>query len=201
MAIYFDRKSLQTVLAKADSLRRQERKSRPAAPAVLLVRAARSTPPPGPLKALVAEAVAVFGGTVDRDLPDGLVAVFEKPAAALKAALHALHALDLAGEMLFLPPCRMAVAVGPVSEGKGKGMLRAAKILPRAAEGEVAIEPSALKEPLTGYHDIVAGAPRKGRVPGLGVVTTVTVRPEGLDAESDAALEDLEDELRTSRRK
>lgn len=201
MAMYFDRRALNAILGRAHELRKADGRGNSANPGVYVTRTTKAAPPPGHLKELHAVAISAFGGKVVRDLKDGLVASFERPADALRAALHALHAIDLAGEMLFLPPCRIAVSAGPLVEGRGKGFNRAAKILGRAKEGEVVVDAGLVKEPLTGYHDILVDAPRKGKLPGLGSVTTVCVRPEGLKEEVDAELEDVELELRTNRRR
>lgn len=201
MAMFFDRRAMNAILGRAQELRKADGRGSSTNPGVYLTRTMKAAPPPGHLKELHAVAIATFGGKVVRDLKDGLVASFDRPTDALRAALHAVHAIDLAGEMLFLPPCRIAISSGPLAEGRGKGFNRAAKILTRAREGEVVVDADLIKEPLAGYHDIVADAPRKGKLPGLGAITTVCVRPEGLKEEVDAELEDVELELRTNRRR
>ena len=215
MADFLDRRALKRLFDAANDIRRRGNGRISAQKAtVYLMRtsaSARGTkradfPPIEALKALHETAIETFGGRVVRDRPDGLAGLFDRPLDALKAALHANHAADLAREMLALPPSKVALAYGPVTFAENSGVAgpaydRATRIVAYAGPYAAIFEPSALKAPLSGYHDIMAGAPRKVMIPGLGVVSLVTARPLGLAPELDDELEDVDSELRAKPRR
>ncbi|MBI4563329.1 MAG: hypothetical protein HY716_01375 [Planctomycetes bacterium] len=213
MATFLDRQRLKRIFDAAISIRKLEARAMDRATVVYISRAFK---PAGgaarngylPLRALNAiqeAAVQAFGGWVVREMPDGLLATFEEPFEALRAALHALHSMDLAREVLTIPGCRIALAqgVGPSSSGNpsGPGFDRASKVLSRAKMGEVTFESTILKTPLTGYHDIMADQPRRSRIPGLGTITTITARPLGLRPDLDEELEQMDADLRAKPRR
>lgn len=215
MADFLDRQALKRLFDAANAIRRQGNgKLAVQKAAVYLMRStssARGTkradfPPIEALKALHEKAVETFGGRVVRDRPDGLAGIFERPIDALRAGLHANHAADLAREILALPPSRVAISFGPVTFAENSGVAgpaydRAARIVGYAGPYGAIFEAAILKTPLSGYHDIMAGAPRRVMVPGLGTVSLVTARPLGLRPELDDALEDVDSELRSGTRR
>ena len=214
MADFLDRKALKRLFDAANAIRRQGNGRFSAQKAtVYLMRtpAVRGTkradfPPIEALKAIHETAISEFGGRVVRDRPDGLAGIFEKPLDALKAALHANHASDLAREMLSLSASRVAITHGEVSFAENSGVAgpaydRATRIVAYAGPYSVVFESGILKTTLSGYHDIMANSPRKVMVPGLGTVSLVSVRPLGLDPELDDDLEEVDSELRAHRRR
>ena len=214
MADFLDRKALKRLFDAANSIRRQGNgEFSPQKAVVYLMRtpAARGTKRAGypsvvALKAIHETAIATFGGRVVRDRPDGLAGIFERPIEALRAALHANHASDLAREMLSLAVSRVAIAHGTVAFAENSGVAgpaydRATRIVAYAGPYSAVFESSILKTPLSGYHDIMANTPRKVMVPGLGIVSLVSVRPLGLKPELDDDLEEVDSELRSSTRR
>ena len=209
MADFLDRKALKKLFDAANAIRKRDNGRFVAQKAsVYLMRtpAARGTkradfPPIEALKAIHETAISSFGGRVVRDRPDGLAGIFERPLDALKAALHANHAADLAREMLSLSASRVAISHGEVAFAENSGVAgraydRATRIVAYAGPYAAIFEASILKTTLSGYHDIMANSPRKVMVPGLGTVTLVSVRPLGLKPELDDELEAVDSELR-----
>ena len=214
MADFLDRKALKRLFDAANAIRRQGNGRFSAQKAsVYLMRtpAVHGTkradfPPIEALKAIHETAISGFGGRVVRDRPDGLAGIFEKPLDALKAALHANHASDLAREMLSLSMSRVAITYGDVTFAENSGVAgpaydRANRIVAYAGPYSAVFETGILKTTLSGYHDIMANSPRKVMVPGLGTVSLVSVRPLGLKPELDDDLEEVDSELRAGTRR
>src|SRR5262245_9947878 len=214
MADFLDRRALKRLFDAANAIRRQGNghfSSQQAAVYLMRTPAARGTkradfPPIEALKAIHETAIATFGGRVVRDRPDGLAGIFERPLEALKAALHANHASDLAREMLSLSVSRVAIAHGPVAFAENSGVSgpaydRATRFVAYAGPYSAVFESSILRTPLSGFHDIMANTPRKVMVPGLGIVSLVSVRPLGLKPELDDDLEEVDSELRAGTRR
>jgi hypothetical protein len=195
MADFLDRKALKKLFDAANSVRRRENGTSDRA-VVYLLRAARGAKADA-LKTIHQAAIEEFGGKVGTQRPDGLAGVFERPLDALRAALHANHASDLAREMLSLPACRVAITMGIVKPACD----RAARIAAYAGPYEAIFEAAILKADLSGYHDIMANAPRRVKVAGIGTLSLVSVRPLGLRPELDDELEEVDSELRSGTRR
>ena len=185
MADFLDRKALKRLFDAANSYRRREN----GPVAIYLMRSTRG-PKSDPLKVIHQAAIEEFGGKLGSSRPDGVAGIFERPIDALRAALHANHTSDLAREMLSLPLCRVGIAAE---------VQRAARIAAYAGPYSVIFEASILKANLSGYHDIMASAPRRVKVAGIGTLTLVSVRPLGLKPELDDTLEEVDSELRSRR--
>ncbi len=209
MATFLDRKALKQILETAEAIRKVAGRAEEDAGAVYLVRGPKKSKTLLPLKALHSAAVAAFGGRIGRETQDELVAVFPAPAAALRAALHALHACDLAREFLDVADGRVAIVHGavtaldgPYCDAHGPAVDRAAKIIGRAELGAAVLEDALyarVRPSIDGHADIEVAQPKRGRIPGLGVVTTVAIKPLGLKPDREREWHDVDAELRAKR--
>src|SRR5262245_47012032 len=141
------------------------------------------------------------------------MATFDDAIDALRAALHALHADDLSSEFLTVPSCRIAIVRGVVSavtgpalyrDATGAAFERAARIVSRADAGGAVLETSlyaGVRAQIEGFADIEVSQPRKGRIPGLNVVSTVSIKPLGLRPERERDYIDVDEELRARPRR
>lgn len=215
MATFFERKALNRIFAAVIPLRKLDSRPLEETLAVYLLRPEK--PPRKPTTTQLAlntvhrEAVAAFGGRVWREGLDGLLALFDQPMNAVRAALHALSAANLASEMLEIARGRVVVTHGPVGfaerpllDVSGAATKRAAKLIPRVSEGHVTVEYPlylALKDSLSGYRDLEASLPRVQRIQGLGKVSTVSLKPAGFTPERERELFDVDTELRARPRR
>lgn len=213
MANLLDRSALRPILQAATASRRL---GQPSAERTLTVYVAKGKagtgwkPPFWLMKAhasVHAAAVEGFGGRVMQELPDGIVGVFSDPLTAVRAGLHALHAMDMARETAILPVSRVAVAAGPVTLIErpfraidGAGLDRALKLAAIAPNGHVIVERPLLGSPFV-YGDIEVLQSKKSKVPGLGSVEAVSIRPLALDEGLDEELETVDAELRARPRR
>jgi hypothetical protein len=214
MANLFDRKALQSIFDVANDIRRSDQRPEARDVAVYLAKEDETGSKPPALvaaahNAMHAAAVKSFGGRLVKEVKGGLVAVFGDPFDALRAGLHALHAIDLMGEVLVLRGSHVAIGHGKaeltdgaLGEIKGPAYDRATKILSRAAMGEVVLEQALLAsmKPLK-YGDVEVMQPRKGKLPVLGNVTTVAVRPLMLNSKLGDDMEEVDSELRSRGRR
>lgn len=212
MATFLDRRALKKILDAANAIRKVDGAAAEETLSVYLMRGdARRGRPLQALQALHSVAVEAFGGRAARETSDGLTAAFRAPIDALRAALHALHAVDLAADILDVPRCRVAIAQGtgtlverPIRDLTGPALERAVKIAGRARAGEAVLEEtlySTVRADIEGHADIEIAQPRRGRIPGLGVVTTVSIKPIGLKPEREEELLDVDAELRARGRR
>ncbi len=213
VATYLDRRALKRILDAANALRKAE--SGPPSEAAICVYLARGDVKKGrPLQALRSlhkVAIETFGGKVVGELTDGVCAVFDRPADAVKTALHAIHAADLAEEFLEVASARVVVVrdtasylPAPASELRGPALDRAVKLGARARNGEVVVESSLfaeLRDEVEGRADIEIDRPRSAKVPGMGTVETVAIRPLGLPPERERELLEVDAELRARPRR
>ena len=216
MANFLDRAALKTILKTATAVRKinSQAGERPLAVYRAQGNAGTGWKPPFWLmaahNAVHAAAVEAFGGWMMQEVKDGIVAVFSDANAALRAALHAVHAFDLAREMVILPATRVAVVGGlvsvierPIRAVSGATVARAEKLLARVPDGQVVVETaflSSLKPPMK-YGDIEISQAKKGKIPGLGAVETVTLKPIGLSDELGEEMEVVDAELRARGRR
>jgi hypothetical protein len=212
MASFLDRRALKKILDTASAIRKLEGGPIEETASVYLVLGQKRAPKSvAALKTLHAAAVEAFEGRVGREMPDGLLATFRAPIDALRAALHALHSVDLVTEFLDVPSCRVAIAHGPIvivdrpfRDVSGPAIDRAGKIIGRADFGAVAIEESLYSEMralIEGHADIEISPPKRGKLPILGSVTTLTIKPIGLKPEREQELLDVDAELRSRGRR
>ncbi len=214
MANFLDRRALKKILDVATAIRRADTAPADEAAVAYVVRGQKSPARQiRALRALHAASVAAFGGHVGRETADGLVAVFAAPLDAVRAGLHAIHADDLSSEFLTIPDCRVAVARGPVSsvegpdhyrDATGAAVDRAAHIVGRADAGGVVVEESLfaqLRSQIEGYGDVEIAPAKKGRIPGLSMVTTFSIKPLGLRPEREREYIDVDEELRARPRR
>jgi hypothetical protein len=212
MATFLDRRALKSVLGTATAIRKIDHRS---VERELTVYVARPEGKPSfwaarAHDAVHAAAVEAFGGRPMQERHEGFLAVFAYPMEALRAALHAAHVFDLASDLMALPSTRIALALGratvidrPFRAVAGPVVDRAAKLLARAATGHVALEKDLfdyLKLP-EHYADIEVLVPKRGKIPGLGIVETVALKPLGLPKELDDELELVDAELRARPRR
>jgi hypothetical protein len=217
MANLLDRKALKAVFDAATEIRRADQRPVNRTVAVYLAREERDASPKPPRfvtkahNAMHAAAVDAFGGSVMLERPDGLVAIFPEAGAAIRAGLHALHAMDLSSDVMVLRGSHVAVAVGaaeiverPFRDLAGPALERATKIISRAPFGQVVVEQETLEglKPPMRYADIEILAPKKGRIPGVsGQVATVTLKPLGLPQKLEDDMEAVDAELRSRGRR
>jgi hypothetical protein len=209
MANFLDRRALRKVLEAGTAIRRAEGNATDGTSTAYVVRAVKS---PAraimTIRALHAAAIAAFGGRIGRETPEGLAAAFPEPIDALRAALHALHAEDLTGEFLDVPACRIAVATGELrsvsgptfyTDASGPALERAVRLVSRGEANSVVIENALfgrLRAQLHGYADIEIEEPRSGRMPGLGPLTTVCLKPLGLRPDREREYLAVDEKLR-----
>ncbi|MBI2930887.1 MAG: hypothetical protein HYY16_04495 [Planctomycetes bacterium] len=213
MVNFLDRRTLKKILDKANALRKLD--GGPAEQPVSVYLARGQKRPKGKalhaLQTLHAAAVDACGGRVARDLPDGLTATFRSPLEAVRAALHALHAADLASEFLDVPPCRIAIVHGPAavvthpfSDATGPAVVRASRLVGRADINTVVLEESLvapLRAAIEGLADIEIGTARRGKIPALGTVSTRTLKPIGMKREREEELLAVDAQLRARPRR
>ncbi len=215
MANLLDRRALKSIFDTANEIRKADQRPVERQVTVYVAREDREGAGKPPLlvtkahNAIHTSAVAAFSGVVMHERLDGLVATFADPFDAVKAGLHALHAIDLMSDVLVLRGSHVAVGVGkasvverPFREISGEAVERATKVISRAPLGSLVVEQSLLASlrPLR-YGDIEVLEPRKGKLPGLGNVTTVTIRALQLKQELGDELEEVDAELRSRGRR